>query len=95
MSRWLDTLEDVLACTSPDAQRDPAQLAARASTAAAGGGSTFLPHPRRHRRLADARRRRHAPGVEGTLKEREIWQIVDYVMSLPYEPASGPDQDRR
>ena len=34
------------------------------------------------------------PGGEGTLTEQEIWQIVDYVMSLPYEHASGPDQDR-
>lgn len=33
------------------------------------------------------------PGAEGTLKEHEIWQIVDYVLSLPYEPPSGPDQE--
>jgi mono/diheme cytochrome c family protein len=34
-----------------------------------------------------------APGGQGTLTEAEIWQLVDYVMSLPYEAASGPDQD--
>jgi mono/diheme cytochrome c family protein len=31
-----------------------------------------------------------APGVQGTLTEAEIWNIVDYVLSLPYEPISGP-----
>lgn len=35
-----------------------------------------------------------SPGGEGTLKESEIWQLVDYVLSLPYEAASGPLQDR-
>jgi mono/diheme cytochrome c family protein len=30
------------------------------------------------------------PGVQGTLTEAEIWNIVDYVLSLPYEPISGP-----
>jgi mono/diheme cytochrome c family protein len=34
------------------------------------------------------------PGAEGTLKESEIWQLVDYVYSLPYEQASGPDQSQ-
>jgi mono/diheme cytochrome c family protein len=34
------------------------------------------------------------PGVGGTLTEAEVWQIVDYVLALPYEPASGPNQDR-
>jgi mono/diheme cytochrome c family protein len=34
-----------------------------------------------------------APGGQGTLTEAEIWQLVDYVLSLPYEAASGPDQD--
>lgn len=29
-------------------------------------------------------------GAQGTLSEEEIWQIVDYVQSLPYEPASLP-----
>jgi mono/diheme cytochrome c family protein len=29
-------------------------------------------------------------GVQGTLTDAEIWNIVDYVLSLPYEPASGP-----
>jgi mono/diheme cytochrome c family protein len=31
-----------------------------------------------------------APGAQGTLTEEEIWQIVDYVQSLPFEPASRP-----
>jgi mono/diheme cytochrome c family protein len=30
------------------------------------------------------------PGAQGTLTEEEIWQIVDYVHSLPFEPASRP-----
>ncbi len=30
------------------------------------------------------------PGAQGTLKPEEIWNLVDYVMSLPYEPASRP-----
>jgi mono/diheme cytochrome c family protein len=33
-----------------------------------------------------------APGVEGTVKDEDIWHIVDYVLSLPYEPASGPER---
>jgi mono/diheme cytochrome c family protein len=32
-------------------------------------------------------------GGTGPLNEEQIWQIVDYVMSLPYEFASGPDLD--
>jgi mono/diheme cytochrome c family protein len=31
-----------------------------------------------------------APGAQGTLTEGEMWQIVDYVRSLPFEPASRP-----
>ena len=31
-----------------------------------------------------------AAGAQGTLKPEEIWQIVDYVQSLPFEPASQP-----
>ena len=31
-----------------------------------------------------------APGNPGTLKPDEIWQIVDYVRSLPYEAMSQP-----
>jgi mono/diheme cytochrome c family protein len=31
-----------------------------------------------------------AEGAQGTLTQQEIWQIVDYVQSLPYEPASQP-----
>jgi mono/diheme cytochrome c family protein len=31
-----------------------------------------------------------APGAQGTLTEEEMWQIVDYVRSLPFEPASQP-----
>jgi len=33
-----------------------------------------------------------AAGAPGTLTQQEIWQIVDYVHSLPYEPASQPQQ---
>jgi mono/diheme cytochrome c family protein len=29
-------------------------------------------------------------GAPGTLTEEEIWNIVDYVLSLPYEPTSNP-----
>jgi len=29
-------------------------------------------------------------GAESTVTEEEMWHIVDYVLSLPYEPASGP-----
>src|SRR3954453_1854269 len=29
-----------------------------------------------------------APGAAGTLTQNEIWQLVDYVQSLPFEPAS-------
>lgn len=32
-----------------------------------------------------------SPGAAGTITEAEMWKIVDYVLSLPYEPASGPD----
>lgn len=31
-----------------------------------------------------------SPGAQGTLSEEEIWHIVDYVQSLPFEPASRP-----
>jgi mono/diheme cytochrome c family protein len=31
-----------------------------------------------------------SPGAQGTLTEQEMWQIVDYVRSLPFEPASQP-----
>ena len=31
-----------------------------------------------------------SPGAQGTLTEEEMWQIVDYVRSLPFEPASLP-----
>jgi mono/diheme cytochrome c family protein len=33
-----------------------------------------------------------AEGAQGTLTQQEIWQIVDYVHSLPYEPASQPQK---
>jgi mono/diheme cytochrome c family protein len=33
-----------------------------------------------------------SPGAQGTLTEEEIWQIVDYVQSLPFEQASRPGQ---
>jgi mono/diheme cytochrome c family protein len=32
-----------------------------------------------------------APGAQGTLTEEEMWQIVDYLRSLPFEPASEPN----
>ncbi|HVT28546.1 MAG TPA: cytochrome c [Lacipirellulaceae bacterium] len=31
-----------------------------------------------------------APGAPGTLTQEQIWQLVDYVQSLPFEPASQP-----
>jgi mono/diheme cytochrome c family protein len=31
-----------------------------------------------------------APGGQGTLTEQEMWQIVDYIQSLPFEPNSEP-----
>lgn len=33
-----------------------------------------------------------SPGAKGTLTEEEMWNIVDYVYSLPYEPASQPQR---
>ncbi len=33
-----------------------------------------------------------AQGAQGTLTQQEIWQIVDYVQSLPFEPASQPQK---
>lgn len=30
------------------------------------------------------------PGGQGTLTEQEMWQIVDYIQSLPFEPNSEP-----
>ena len=33
-----------------------------------------------------------SPGGQGTLTEAEIWQIVDYVLSLPYEAPSQPQR---
>jgi mono/diheme cytochrome c family protein len=35
-----------------------------------------------------------APGGQATLTEQEMWQIVDYIRSLPFEPASLPEQYR-
>lgn len=31
-----------------------------------------------------------SPGAKGTLTEPEMWNLVDYVLSLPYEPPSRP-----
>lgn len=31
-----------------------------------------------------------APGGQGTLTQQQVWQIVDYVQSLAFEPASQP-----
>ncbi|TWU23565.1 cytochrome c [Bythopirellula polymerisocia] len=33
-----------------------------------------------------------SPGAQGTLTEEEMWNIVDYVLSLPYENASQPQR---
>ncbi len=33
-----------------------------------------------------------APGAQGTLSQQEIWQIIDYVQSLPFEPSSQPQK---
>jgi mono/diheme cytochrome c family protein len=33
-----------------------------------------------------------AQGAQGTLSQQEIWQIVDYVQSLPFEPSSQPQK---
>jgi len=33
-----------------------------------------------------------AEGSKGTLKQEEIWKIVDYVHALPFEPASKPQK---
>lgn len=35
------------------------------------------------------------PGAPGTLTNDEIWNLVDYVMSLPYEPISQPPRQQR
>jgi mono/diheme cytochrome c family protein len=34
-----------------------------------------------------------APGGQGTLTEQEMWQIVDYIQSLPFEPISRPQME--
>jgi mono/diheme cytochrome c family protein len=36
-----------------------------------------------------------SPGAPGTLTPAEIWHLVDYVMSLPYEPISKPPRHQR
>jgi len=35
-----------------------------------------------------------SPGAQGTLTQEEMWNIVDYVMSLPYEAVSQPMESR-
>jgi mono/diheme cytochrome c family protein len=35
------------------------------------------------------------PGAPGTLTNDEIWNLVDYVMSLPYQPISQPPRQQR
>jgi mono/diheme cytochrome c family protein len=35
-----------------------------------------------------------APGAQGTLTPGEIWNLVDYVKSLPYQPISEPPRQR-
>ncbi|HEX3725256.1 MAG TPA: c-type cytochrome [Pirellulales bacterium] len=34
------------------------------------------------------------PGATGTLSSQEIWNLVDYVRSLPYEPISEPPRQK-
>ena len=36
-----------------------------------------------------------SPGGEGTLSSAEIWSLVDYVQSLPYEALSLPPRQHR
>jgi mono/diheme cytochrome c family protein len=33
-----------------------------------------------------------SPGAKGTISEADMWNIVDYVVSLPYEPSSQPQK---
>ena len=33
-----------------------------------------------------------SPGAKGTISEADMWNIVDYVVSLPYEPSSQPQR---
>ncbi|MEX0678996.1 MAG: c-type cytochrome [Pirellulales bacterium] len=35
-----------------------------------------------------------SPGAQGTLTPAEIWNLVDYVMSLPYQPISEPPRQQ-
>jgi len=35
------------------------------------------------------------PGAQGTLSNTEIWNLVDYVLALPYEPLSQPPRQQR
>lgn len=35
-----------------------------------------------------------APGAQGTLSSDEIWHLVDYVLSLPYQPISKPPREQ-
>jgi mono/diheme cytochrome c family protein len=34
------------------------------------------------------------PGATGTLSDEEIWNLVDYVLSLPYEPIGEPPRQK-
>lgn len=34
-----------------------------------------------------------SPGAPGTLTDKEIWQLVDYVLTMPYEAASEPQRE--
>lgn len=36
-----------------------------------------------------------APGAESAMTSDEIWHVVDYVLSLPYEPISSPPRQQR
>jgi hypothetical protein len=35
-----------------------------------------------------------SPGAQGTLTPGEIWNLVDYVKSLPYQPISEPPRQQ-
>jgi mono/diheme cytochrome c family protein len=35
-----------------------------------------------------------SPGAQGTLSSDEIWNLVDYVLSLPYQPISEPPRQQ-
>jgi mono/diheme cytochrome c family protein len=36
-----------------------------------------------------------SPGAQGTLTPEQVWNLVDYVLSLPYEPISEPPRQQQ